>query len=330
MGDFIFDIYSFVEGPLLWFVFLTLLIGLIIRIVFNIYVLVKGYKDPKHFSFKDILNNFGRNLLPFHKLFVQKPLYVALLYIFHICLIVVPIWLEGHIVLWEESSFGWFWTPLPEAWADSMTLIFLGIASILLIRRIIIADIRHNSTKTDYLFLVFTVLPFMTGYFLSHGSLDSIPFLANNMELIHVFSGEVAIVMAVVLFRTSRFDEQKCSVCGACTLDCPTGALQLEDKGELRVLRYSHYKCTCCMSCVKTCPEKALALKHKLGFKLFLQTAPEEKKKVELAICQKCGVTFMPEFQLDRVGSMITHDYIFICTRCRRNNYADTIRHLGL
>jgi ferredoxin len=325
MGDFLYYVYYVAEGPLLWFAFSALGVGIFIRITFYLYVMIKRFKAHELFSAKDVLNNFGRPFVPFHKLIVQKPLYIALLYIFHICLFVVPIWLEGHIVLWEESRFEWFWTPLPEAWADWMTLVFIGIAAIFFIRRIIILNIRHNSTKADFLILILTALPFLTGYFLIHGSLDSIPFLANHMQLFHVLSGEVMICMVLVLFLTSRFNIQKCSGCGACALDCPTGAIQMNDNVGLRVFRYSHYKCVVCLACVKTCPEEALELKHKIGFSPFLQTLPQEKRSVELTRCKRCGDPFVPSSQLARVENTINQDHIFLCTRCKRAICAEII-----
>jgi hypothetical protein len=38
--------------------------------------------------------------------------FMPLVYIFHICLIVVPILLAGHVSLWEESRFPWSWASL--------------------------------------------------------------------------------------------------------------------------------------------------------------------------------------------------------------------------
>jgi hypothetical protein len=61
---------------------------------------------------------FGRFFLPFHKGAIKRPFYAVLRYIFHACLLIIPIWYSGHIFLWEESRLQWYWTPIPDVWAD--------------------------------------------------------------------------------------------------------------------------------------------------------------------------------------------------------------------
>jgi len=149
----------------------------------------------QHFSWKYVFATFGRWMLPLNKDVAKNPVFTILAYIFHVCLIVVPIWLSGHITLWEESRFEWSWTSMPDGLADWMTLIFLAIALFFLLRRIISADIRLISTFSDYFLLIVTALPFLTGYFLTHGTLDDIAFLSDNMQVIHMLSGELMLIL---------------------------------------------------------------------------------------------------------------------------------------
>ena len=190
------DFYSFVEGPLLWIAFLTFIIGSLIRVVmFFSESLKKDRIIYQHFSWKYVFATFGRWMLPLNKDVAKNPVFTILAYIFHVCLIVVPIWLSGHITLWEESRFEWSWTSMPDGLADWMTLIFLAIALFFLLRRIISADIRLISTFSDYFLLIVTALPFLTGYFLTHGTLDDIAFLSDNMQVIHMLSGELMLIL---------------------------------------------------------------------------------------------------------------------------------------
>jgi nitrate reductase gamma subunit len=184
------DFFLFVEGPLLWIAFLTFFIGSILRAA--LFLSVSRKRDKiiyQYFSWKYVLATFSRWLLPLNKDVAKNPIFTILGYIFHICLIVVPIWFSGHISLWEESRFEWSWTPIPDGLADWMTLIFLAIALFFLLRRIISADIRLLSTFSDYLLIVVVALPFITGYFLTHGTVDNIGFLGENIQLIHMLSG---------------------------------------------------------------------------------------------------------------------------------------------
>ena len=190
------DLYLFAHGPLLWIAFFVFIIGSLLRAALFLSVSRKADKIIyQHFSWKYALATFGRWLLPLNKDVAKNPIFTPLAYIFHICLIVVPIWLSGHISLWEESRFEWSWNPIPDGLADWMTLILLGIAIFLLLRRIFSADIRLLSTFSDYLLLVVTALPFLTGYFLTHGTLDSISPLGDNMQLIHMLSAELMLIL---------------------------------------------------------------------------------------------------------------------------------------
>ena len=190
------DFFLFVEGPLLWIAFLTFFIGSILRAA--LFLSVSRKRDKiiyQYFSWKYVLATFGRWLLPLNKDVAKNPVFTILGYMFHICLIVVPIWFSGHISLWEESRFEWSWTPIPDGLADWMTLIFLAIALFFLLRRIISADIRLLSTFSDYLLIVVVALPFITGYFLTHGTVDNIGFLGENIQLIHMLTGELMLIL---------------------------------------------------------------------------------------------------------------------------------------
>lgn len=190
------DIYSFVEGPLLWIAFLIFIIGSLLKAaLFFVVSLKKDKIIYQHFSLKYVLATFALWLLPLNRDVVKNPVFTILAYIFHICLIVVPIWFSGHIALWEESRFEWSWGAIPDGMADWMTLIFIGIAVFFLLRRIISADIRLISTCSDYLLLIVTALPFLTGYFLTHGTVDSIGFLGDNIQIIHILSGELMLIL---------------------------------------------------------------------------------------------------------------------------------------
>ncbi|MBW1766020.1 MAG: nitrate reductase [Deltaproteobacteria bacterium] len=190
------DIFSFVEGPLLWIAFLIFIIGSLLRAaMFFAASLRKDKIIYQHFSLKYVLATFALWLLPLNKDVAKNPIFTILGYIFHICLIVVPIWLSGHISLWEESRFEWSWRPIPDWLADWMTIIFLCIAVFFFLRRIISADIRLLSTFSDYFLLIVIALPFLTGYFLTHGTVDSIGLLGDNIQLIHMLSGELMLIL---------------------------------------------------------------------------------------------------------------------------------------
>jgi NAD-dependent dihydropyrimidine dehydrogenase PreA subunit/nitrate reductase gamma subunit len=317
------DFGSFLEGPLLWIVFLILIVGVLARLVIFFVEIIKN-SSGNEFRLGYNLAILGRFFAPFHMAIPKRPLYAALRYIFHICMIVVPIWFSGHIMLWSFSRFEWEWNALPDIWVDWMTIILLGLAAYFLIRRIVFKDIRLSSSISDYVLIILTALPFITGYSLTHGFLEGVPFLGDNMWSIHVLSGEAMMLMVVFLFCRTMLNASRCTGCAACEINCPTGTLESSDEGKLRTFIYSHYQCICCGSCVSVCPEDASELRHEISLRRFFQIATKhEIRSVELKECERCGAFFAPEPQIDKVSQTITADYLRFCPACRKTNLKD-------
>ena len=323
------DFGAFVEGPFLKMVFLVFCIGIIARIIFFVSSIIKGSQDidKKGIYF---ISSFLRVFIPFHRAAPKRPIYALLRYIFHICLFVVPIYLAGHISLWEESSLEWSWIALSDEWADWMTLTVLVLAVFFIIRHAVIKEVRKNTSISDYVIIIIAALPFLTGYFLTHGTLDNISFFSDNLWTMHIVSGELMIVMVVFLFCRTRMNIQSCTGCASCVLSCPTGTLESEDIGNIRSFHYSHYQCICCASCVHICPEKAAELRHEISFKRLLQIfKKQEIRSVELESCKKCGALFVPEPLMDKIHKVYTHEYLDFCSNCRKENRGDYLQSLS-
>jgi len=308
-----------IEGPLLWIASLTLVIGIVVRLVGHTLLFIKAAKNCK---FWIIINNLFGMILPYHKIVKKKFYLLILFYIFHIFLFSIPLWLNGHIILIEESFLNLYWSPLPDAWIDIMTLFILISLVIFLARKCIFADLRNKSTYKDYFFVILTGLPFLTGYLLMHGTLNNVIFLGTNMLTFHILSAEVTIIMAAFLFCQVRIKEM-CTGCGACICNCPVSALKLKDIGENRNINYRDISCICCGSCVSICPENAAVLKHVVGVKYFLSYFEYKKiKSVDLALCQKCGMFFVSKRQMEKIFNLIHENYLQICPKCREISVA--------
>jgi ferredoxin len=211
-----------------------------------------------------------------------------------------------------------------------MTLVFIGLGLLFLIRRIVFPKIRRRSSIFDYLFIVICLFPFVNGYFLTHGTLDSIPFFYNHMFVIHILSGSAMIIMVVALFLKSRLDSNLCTGCAACQVNCPTGTLDYFDKENRRIFDYSHYLCVSCGECIRTCPENAAELRHTVGLKSFFQIQQKaEIQSVQLQTCKTCGAFFAPEPQVEKISHEIDEDYLVHCPACKQKNAADTFHQLS-
>jgi len=306
-----------VEGPLLSFALSVFFAGLIVRIALFVLSTSRD-RRTRTIGTRNPAAILGRALLPHHGLAGRTPIYTAATHLFHLCILVVPIWLYGHIAIWEDSIFELSWPPLPDIWADRLTLLALGLAACFLGRRIFLKRIRSRSSGFDYLLLVIVAIPFASGYSLAHGTFETAPLLGDSMETIHLLSGEALLVTTAFLLCRVRLREEDCIGCASCELACPTGALETEDGSALRSFLYSHHRCICCGACARTCPETAAELKHAIAWGNPLRlSAKEAIHRVEMSICEGCGVPYLPLPQLAKVGRRIDGDQFRSCPSCK-------------
>lgn len=321
----------FSETTLLWIVVFFLFLGLGWRLFFFVVSIFRRRSFSRHSVWQRFVTLVGA-LVPFHRAVLKKPVYATLRYAFHASIFIVPIWFSGHISLWEESSFEWYWTPLPDAWADGMTLAVLVTCVFFLARRIILKN-RFRTGISDFILISITGLPFLSGYFLTHGTLSSIAFFENYLGYMHVISAEVVLVMIVFLFCRIRLKKEICVGCAACVENCPTETLEYCDHDTFRHFNYSHYQCICCGSCVNVCPEQAAGLRHELRPTNLIQIASKgDIRRVELKACEQCGIRFAPVPQLDKLNRSINKDEIEISTLdlCRRCKNLRIVKRVGI
>jgi hypothetical protein len=95
------------------------------------------------------------------------PGFTVLVFVFHICLLVTPVFLMGHNVLLLER-WGFSLPTLPEGLADMMTLAVIVAAVFIILRRIALPEVRILTKPYDFLVLAIAVAPFLTGFLAYH------------------------------------------------------------------------------------------------------------------------------------------------------------------
>ena len=105
------NIYSFLTGPALWFVFIFFISGLLIRI--GLLWRLSRKKDRiiyNHISLGWGLRSILQWLIPWGSASMrQQPVFTVAAFVFHLSLLIVPLFLSAHILLWEEAFNARLW-----------------------------------------------------------------------------------------------------------------------------------------------------------------------------------------------------------------------------
>ena len=122
---------------------------------------------------------------------------MIVIFSFHICLFLTPIFLLAHVILWNEAWSTSWWT-LPEGLVQVMTAIVIGGCVFFLVRRLVTPEVQYVTSASDYVILIIVALPFITG-FLAYFQWFEYQFFV----ILHILSGELMLV-AIPFTRLSH------------------------------------------------------------------------------------------------------------------------------
>lgn len=180
-------IYSFVAGPLAWAAFILFFGGIIFRFVQLLALVNKTEKFIfNYMSLKYSLRSIAHWIVPFATAnWRKRPALTIVTFVFHLCLLFMPVFLLSHVVLWDESwNISW-WT-LPDGVADVMTMLVILGCLFFWVRRFSQPEVNFVTDWSDYLLLAVVAAPFVTG-FIAYHQLFGIKW----MTILHMFSGEI-------------------------------------------------------------------------------------------------------------------------------------------
>jgi len=186
--------YDFVRGPLVWVAFIVFIGGLVYQ-VSQFFSMTKK-KEPLYAP-GGSQDHHGRSAGSVGQWvgFLRKtilgthPVMTVITSVFHVCLILTPIFLLAHSILFYES---WGMTPwsFSETTTDVMTVIVLICCAFFLFRRIFVSRVRAITTAYDYLILLIAAAPFVSGYMAYHQWFDY-----KTMLFAHILAGEVMLIV---------------------------------------------------------------------------------------------------------------------------------------
>ena len=184
---------DFAKGPLFTFTFLIMLIGLMRHVILQIYTLfiAKGARLKK-VAWKTMFKDIATWILPVGHLIKGTVVFSIVSFVFHIGIILVPLFLIDHIVLWEDF-LGLNLPEIGRMLADYLTLLTMACIMVLLSLRIFVKRIRAMSRKLDYIILLLVFLPFLFGYMAGHPGVN--PFSWELAMLLHLLSAELLFIV---------------------------------------------------------------------------------------------------------------------------------------
>jgi nitrate reductase gamma subunit len=181
--------YGFVRGPLVWIAFVVLVGGSLFKLVLMFFEARREQSVLPTMSFRYGLRSLIHWIIPLSSRNQRlHPVMTLVSFWFHLCLLITPLFVVGHAVLWEES-WGISWWSMSDQVADVMTLgvVFGGL--FFMLRRVTAPEVRNVTTWKDHLMLLLVIAPFLTGYIAHQQLLPYKPVL-----ILHIISGALWLI----------------------------------------------------------------------------------------------------------------------------------------
>ena len=185
--------YDFIRGQLVSIAFIIFILGLIFQLI-QFFRLTKKkewvyppleIKRDKKTAGKWIafcLSSLNGTM------WKTDPLITLATSVFHVSLILVPLFLVGHNILMAQSWGLSLWS-LPESITDTLTLVVLICVAFFMGRRLFLRRVCVITSLYDYLILLIALAPFLTGYLAYHQWFDY-----DTVMTLHILAGEVMLI----------------------------------------------------------------------------------------------------------------------------------------
>ena len=181
------------RGPAFVFAFTFMVLGLIRHAVLTVaemYRTMRRAGDPS-LPYSKIIVTTLKWLVPLGKI-RNEVLYSVTSILFHIAILIVPVFLGGHIALWARG-LGVSWPAIPSEVADVLAIVAIVTAVALVVQRVSARATRSLSRFQDYVLPLLLAVPFVTGFLVMHPAMN--PFSYEAVLFVHVMSANLVFVL---------------------------------------------------------------------------------------------------------------------------------------
>ncbi len=184
------------RGPVFWTALTFMIVGLVRHVGLTAWEMlrVKRKAGDKTIPTGQVFAATLKWLFPVDRL-RNRMLFSLSSLVFHVSVIVVPIFLAGHIALWERG-IGLTWPALPNGAATALTLAAVVTAVALVVQRIGARDTRALSRFQDYALPLIAAMPFASGFMVMHPAWN--PLSHDLTLLVHVVSADLLLFLVPV------------------------------------------------------------------------------------------------------------------------------------
>jgi nitrate reductase gamma subunit len=181
------------RGPAFVFAFTFMVLGLIRHVVLTFAEMYRTMRraGDRSLPYFKILVTTLKWLVPMGKI-RNEVLYSVTSILFHIAILIVPVFLGGHIALWARG-LGLSWPAIPNEVADVLAIVAIVTAVALVVQRVSARATRCLSRFQDYVLPLLIAVPFVTGFLVVHPAMN--PFSYEAVLFVHVMSANLIFVL---------------------------------------------------------------------------------------------------------------------------------------
>jgi nitrate reductase gamma subunit len=181
------------KGPLFWTALIFMILGLLRHVGLTVWEGVRAYRraGDKNVPMGQVASDTVKWMIPIKRL-RNRWAYSLSTFLFHVGVILVPIFLAGHIEL-LEAGIGFSWPALPNPVATALTFVVLISVVTVVVQRVAAKDSRALSRFQDYALPLFIAVPFLTGFLVMHPAWN--PLSRDPVLLVHALSADLLIFL---------------------------------------------------------------------------------------------------------------------------------------
>lgn len=187
---------AWARGPVFLFALTFMLLGLARHAVLTVWEVVRAMRraGDKTLPYRQIVVATLKWLFPADKI-KNQPVFSLTSMSFHVAILIVPIFLGGHIVLWARG-LGVSWPAIPNLLADVLTIVAVVTAVALVVQRATARATRALSRFQDYALPLVIAVPFASGFLAMHPAVN--PFPHEATLFVHIMSANLLLVLIPV------------------------------------------------------------------------------------------------------------------------------------